>query len=257
MNEAELPLVGRRILLTRPVGQNEALADAIRAAGGEPLIFPTLEIRDLDDDAALAAATAVLHEYDLAVFVSPNAVARALPFILARRVWPAELRAATVGPATAAALRAHGVMDVLAPAEQFDSEHLLALLPADLTGWRVAIFRGQQGRPFLADNLRSRGAQVDFVPCYRRERPSTAQSLEGPIDACVLTSSEGVRNLWDMLDPAGRALLRRAVVFVPHARIAAGARAIGLTQVVQTEPGDAGLLAALRAYWADAAPAAS
>lgn len=246
-----LPLAGRRIVLTRPAGQNEVLAARIAALGGEPVIYPVLAIRDADDPQPLAEATAQLDHYDLAVFVSPNAVERALDYILARRDWPAALPAATVGPGSANALRARGVRDIIVPAERFDSEHLLRLLPEDMAGRRVVIFRGQDGRALLADSLRQRGAQVDFVPCYIRERHvvDSAVLSGAPVDAFVLTSSEGLRNLHAMLDPGARAHLAAAEIFVPHARIADEANDLGLTRIHVTGPGDEGLLSALAGFW--------
>lgn len=246
-----LPLAGRRIVLTRPAGQNEALAARIAALGGEALIYPVLAIRDTDDPQPLADATAQLESYALAVFVSPNAVERALDYILAQRTWPASLPAATVGPGSAAALRERGVTDVISPVTRFDSEHLLALLPADMTGARVVVFRGQDGRPLLGDTLRARGAQVDFVPCYVRERPNGDAGVLGgaPIDAFVVTSSEGLRNLHAMLDADGRERLAAAEIFVPHARIAEAARAYGLEHLTITAPGDEGILSALTGFW--------
>ena len=37
-------LRGRRIVVTRPASQNEGLAELIRAAGGEPVVFPVIAI---------------------------------------------------------------------------------------------------------------------------------------------------------------------------------------------------------------------
>ena len=245
-------LSGRRIVLTRPVGQNEALAARIRALGGEALVYPALVIRDIDDLHPLEHAAAQLDSYDLAIFISPNAVERAMRFILSRRSWPAALRAGTVGQASAAALHGHGVTDVIAPQTRFDSEHLLALLPTDMSGKRVVIFRGQGGRELLGDTLQARGAQVDYVPCYRRERPAAGDEValgasQAQIDAFVVTSSEGLRNLMSMLGPAR---LAAAELFVPHARIADRARALGLERIVVTAPGDDGLMSALTQFWA-------
>jgi uroporphyrinogen-III synthase len=250
-------LRGRRIVLTRPAGQNERLADLVRAAGGEPVVFPMLEIRAVDDPRPLAAAADRLETYDLAVFVSPNAVEQAMAVIRSRREWPAGLRAATVGTASEQALARHGVSDVIAPTGRFDSEALLELPAlAAVAGWRVVIFRGDGGRELLGDTLRGRGAIVDYVACYRRVRPAAdpaplVRALErGEVDAVAVSSSEGLRNLFDMVGEAGRAPLRRTPLFAPHARIAAAARALGCEQVVETGPGDDGIAAALAAFWA-------
>jgi uroporphyrinogen-III synthase len=247
---------GRRILLTRPAGQNERLAALVRAAGGEPLEVPAIEIRAPDDPGPLRAVADRLEDYDLAVFVSPNAVDQAMAAIRSRRAWPARLRAATVGTASAQALARHGVSDIIAPSERFDSEALLAL-PAlgDARGRRVVIFRGDGGRELLGDTLRERGATVEYVECYRRLRPADATPLArafagGAIDAVVVTSSEGLRNLFELAGEAGRARLQRTPVFAPHARIAETARALDCAEVVATAPGDAGLAAALVAFWA-------
>jgi uroporphyrinogen-III synthase len=76
-----------------------------------------------------------------------------------------------VGPGTARALQAHGLDSIITPDGQ-DSEALLALPQlADVAGKRVVIVRGVGGRALLADTLRARGAQVDFMECYRRMRP--------------------------------------------------------------------------------------
>jgi uroporphyrinogen-III synthase len=248
-------LAGRRIVVTRPAGQNEGLAEMIRAAGGEPIVFPVLEILDLDDTRALVAAVDRLDEYDLAVFISPNAVDKAMNVVRARREWPQRLRAATIGRASEKALARHGVMDVMAPTGRFDSEALLELPAlAAVQGWRIAIFRGDGGRELLGDTLRARGATVDYVECYRRTRPNAdVEPLlkrwgRDEIDAVTVSSSEGLRNLYDMLGKLGQAWLKRTPLFAPHARIAENARALGCERVIETEPADEGLFAGLCAF---------
>jgi uroporphyrinogen-III synthase len=248
-------LAGRRIVVTRPAGQNEGLAELIRAEGGEPIVFPVLEILDLDDTRALVAAADRLHEYDLAVFISPNAVDKALNVIGARRAWPPGLRAATIGRASERALARYGVADVIAPSGRFDSEALLALPQlADVQGWRVVVFRGDGGRELLGDTLRERGATVDYIECYRRVRPNAdVEPLlkrwgRGEIDAVTVSSSEGLRNLYDMLGKLGQAWLKRTPLLAPHARIVENARALGCERVIETGPADEGLCAGLVAF---------
>ena len=250
-------LSGRRIVLTRPAGQNERLAELVRAAGGEPVVCPAIEILDLEDIGPLAAAADRLDDYDFAVFVSPNAVDKAMKVIRSRREWPAGLRAATVGKASEQALARYGVVEVIAPVGRFDTEALLAMPAlADVGGKRVVVFRGNGGRELLGDTLRRRGATVGYVECYRRARPRAdvgplLRAWErGAIDAVTVGSSEGLRNLFDMVGESGREWLKRTPVFAPHARIVAAARALGCVQVVETAPGDDGIAAALTAFWA-------
>jgi uroporphyrinogen-III synthase len=118
----------------------------------------------------------------------------------------------------------------------------------------VVIFRGDGGRELLGDTLRERGATVDYVECYRRARPNAdIEPLlkrwgRGEIDAVTVSSSEGLRNLYDMLGKLGQAWLRRTPLFAPHARIAENARALGCERVVETGPADEGLCAGLVAF---------
>ncbi|HSG21833.1 MAG TPA: uroporphyrinogen-III synthase [Azonexus sp.] len=251
------PLAGRTIVVTRPRAQAGPLAEAIAAAGGNPLIFPLLEISPASDAKPLAEAVSRLAEYRLAIFISPNAVDYALPAILARGPWPVALRPAAVGQGTVKALAAHGIAGCVAPSERFDSETLLSLpeLAAEkVRGQRVAIFRGDGGRELLAETLRQRGAEVDCITCYRRSGPAAgalpllAAWRAGQLDALTVSSSEGLRYLLDLLDAEGRRFLQNTPIFVPHARIAENARAMGLSNILLTDAADAGILAGLRAY---------
>ncbi|MDE1544783.1 uroporphyrinogen-III synthase [Dechloromonas agitata] len=251
------PLAGRSIVVTRPQAQAAPLAEAIVAAGGTPIVFPLLEIAPAADPQPLAEAAARLAEYAVAAFVSPNAVEHALPVLLTHAAWPAGLLPAAVGQGTVKALAARGVTGCIAPTERFDSEALLALpeLAAErVAGRRVAIFRGDGGRELLADTLRQRGATVDCITCYRRSGPSDGVApllsawRQGRLDAITVSSSEGLRYLVDLLDAEGLVFLKATPLFVPHARIAENARALGLSNIVLTEAADAGLIAGLRAY---------
>lgn len=242
------------MVVTRPQGQAASLCAAIAAAGGEALCFPVLAIGPLDDDAALRDAVDRLDRFDLAFFVSPNAVEYGLAAVRARRAWPARVAVATVGKGSARALAQAGFRHVIAPASGFDSEAVLALpeFAADaVRGRRVVVFRGDGGRELLAEALRARGAEVEHVACYRRFLPDLdAAALLGPaargeVHALLLTSSEGVRNLATLVGEAGMAVLRALPVFASHPRIAAQARACGFEKVVETAAGDDGLLHAL------------
>lgn len=253
---ATAPLAGRHIVVTRPTGQAVHLAEALAELGAKPVLFPVLAIEALDDPAPLLDAAIRLDGYDLAVFVSPNAVDHALGPILARRAWPAGLRAATVGRSSEQALARHGIREVIAPRDRFDSEALLELPElAQVAGWKVVVFRGDGGRELLGETLAQRGARVDYVTSYRRgiprQSPEPLLKLwnDGRLDAVTATSSEGLRNLHAMVGKLGQSWLRATPLFVPHARIAGQAADLGHKQVVLTGPGDDGLVAGLRAHY--------
>lgn len=251
-----LPLAGRGIVVTRPAQQSEPLAERIRAAGGNVLLFPVLEIAEAGNPGPLLDAISRLDQYQLAVFISPNAVVRAMNQVLARREWPKALRVAAIGKGCVRELEAFGLGGVIAPERFFDSEHLLALPELQVVaGKRVIIFRGDGGRELLGDTLTARGARVDHVECYRRVRPDIdpgflLKAWDGnALHAVTITSSEGMRNLFEMIGKSGQARLCRTPVFAPHPRIAAVARELGCSNVIDTAPGDDGLMEALLSHF--------
>lgn len=253
-------LAGRGILITRPAHQSTGLAARVRAAGGEPILFPALEIAAIDDPAPLQALVARLADFDWAVFVSPNAVARALESIRAHGAWPSGLRAAAVGRGSVRELNRRGIETVVAPQERYDSEALLECPELQAVGGRrIVIFRGDGGRETLGDTLAARGATVEYAACYRRVLPAVepaaraallARWARGEVQAVTAASTETLANLFDLLGAEGAAQVRRTPAFVPHARIAQAARDLGVTTVTVTEAGEEGLLAGLVEWFA-------
>ncbi|MGH8642022.1 MAG: uroporphyrinogen-III synthase [Burkholderiales bacterium] len=250
------PLAGKGIVVTRPAHQAQVLTRLISGAGGKPLPFPVIEIRDIENPAPLLALIDRLDEFSVAIFVSPNAVERGMTLVKARRAWPTKLKAAAVGSGGVKTLQHHGVTDVIAPEGRFDSEALLELPDFALVyGKRFVVFRGVGGRELISETLTERGAVVEYAECYRRLRPDNdvAPLLRAwernELDAIAVTSSEGLRNFLDMIGAAGRELALRTPVFVPHPRIAETASDLGVRRVIVTGPGDDGLLTGLSTYF--------
>jgi uroporphyrinogen-III synthase len=247
------PLDGIGVIVTRPLRPAAVFASRIAALGGTPLIWSAIVILPPDDGAQLAAVHAKLESYDIAIFVSANAVEfGARP----AAAWPSTLRTFAPGPGTAEALAAAGIADTRIPAKSWDSEGLLELPDlAHVEGKRIVIFRGEGGREFLGNALRARGASVDHVPCYRRVAPQggadgLVEALRaGRAQALTLTSAEGVNNLMAALDAEGRELIAKLPAFAAHPRIAERAREQGLA-AIETSGGDGGLLAGLLDYFA-------
>lgn len=248
---SEKPLAGLKIMVTRPREQAVSLAQMIKQAGGIPLLFPLLEIAAVQDTATLREQASRLAQFDLAVFISPNAVKFGMAAVRAAGGIPPSLRIATVGQGSADALRELGVSDVIVPHECFDSEGLLAVPELqNIAGWRVMVFRGNGGRELLGDTLRTRGATVEYAACYERSMPhwDAKALLNAAPDAITVTSSEALGYFWQMLGKQQSQNISGIPLFVPHRRIAELALQQGWRQVRLTNAGDEGLLSALIAW---------
>ena len=245
-------------MVTRPKGQAGVLSSLIHKAGGEPLECPALEILDLTDLTPFFSVADRLDSFDAAIFVSRNAVRKALALI-GERPWPARLQVATVGNGSREELAAHGVSGVIAPDGQSDGEALLALPEfSGVAGRRIVIFRGEGGRTVLGDTLAARGALVEHAVCYRRALPLDGAALlaaawdGGKVDAVTVSSGEGLANLLAMLGAGAPERLAGTALFVPHPRIADEAARQGLKRVTVAGPGDAETAASLVAYFGGA-----
>jgi uroporphyrinogen-III synthase len=254
---ADAGLRGLHVLVTRPAHQAQGLMDIIRDAGGVPRAFPVLEITDPADTGRLLRIVQRLEEFDLAIFISPNAVHRGMQFIRAHRALPSHLRLACVGPGSARELQRLGYDNILVPRDHYDSEALLALPPLQaVAGQRIVIFRGEGGRELLGATLTARGAQVEYAECYRRRLPNADPApllrawRAGEVGMVIITSGEGLANLHQMLGEAGRPLLLRTPIVVVAERTAQACRALGVHADILVAPAadDAAILQVMQAW---------
>lgn len=243
-----------RLIVTRPQAQAQALVDELRAAAVDAVALPLIDIVPAADARPLHQAWRDLPGYALLMFVSANAVQHFMRLRPPGAAWPPQLLAGSTGPGTSAALR-----DAGAPADRlvepggevFDSEALWQQLRGrDWQGRRVLVVRGEGGRDWLAEQLRERGATVDFVAAYARRPPRLDAGARALLDAALaqphrhlwcFSSSEAVANLarW-----APQADWRQAAAAAPHPRIAAALQQLGFGSV-RLAPADAAALAAM------------
>ncbi|MDH2919083.1 MAG: uroporphyrinogen-III synthase [Sideroxydans sp.] len=244
------PLRGLSVLVTRPKAQAQSLAQAINALGGRAILLPLLDIAAVENPAHLQQQLARLAEFDLAIFISPNAVQYGMQAIRAAHANLPQ-HVACIGASSAQSLRDFGVANVIVPSLQSDSEALLALPELrDMQGQRVMILRGDGGRELLGDTLKARGAMVEYASCYQRSAAvvTTSDLLRDPPAVITITSSEALIYLRTLLD--SHPALLATPLLVPHARIANLAKQQGWQNVTLTDAGDAGLVAALM-NWRD------
>ncbi|MCG5494198.1 MULTISPECIES: uroporphyrinogen-III synthase [Ectothiorhodospira] len=253
------PLQGVTVMVTRPAHQADRFCQMVEESGGQALRFPTLEIKEARDTTALDALIDRLEDFHIAVFVSPNAVNRTLNRIHGRRQMPSGLKLATVGRKSAQALERLGYQVDICPPSRFDSEALLEQPELqDMQGREVVIFRGDGGRELLGATLTARGARVTFVESYRRGLPDAdtdrvlRQWSRGDIHVIAITSSEGLRNLYEMVGKVGQFWLRGTPLVVGCERMLDTAREMGFKQtpVVAADPSDEAMLEAVQ-KWAE------
>lgn len=242
-------LSGKTILITRPLEQARGLSELVSAAGGLPVVFPSIEIKPPTDQARFDELLARLDGFDIAIFISPTAVARAWEHITSANGWPAKLRAAAVGQGSARALAERGFKNIIVPTEQSDSEALLAMPEMqDVKGKHLVIFRGEGGRELLAQTLSQRGAHVEYAACYRRAKPDAdigpLLQHQQNLSAIVITSRESLANFRELLGEAWPRF-KSLPVFVPHERIAAACQKEGMEIVRIASGGDAGMTQAM------------
>jgi uroporphyrinogen III methyltransferase/synthase len=211
-----MPLFGKRILVTRARAQASSLVHRIEELGGEPYEFPVIQTVAPSDEPTkqeIKEAFARLPEYDWVFFTSVNGVEYFFTHLKeqgkdVRALFKA--RIAAVGPATAAALRTHGIA-----AEQiegpFQAEGLLEGFEQDLqAGQNVFLPRGDLARSWLPEKLREMGLHVTEADLYQTVLAANTQDdellkllEERAIHAITFTSSSTVTFFLEALRQMG------------------------------------------------------
>jgi uroporphyrinogen-III synthase len=237
-------------MVTRPEQQADRLCSLIEKMGGSAVRFPVLEIIPVNGVQLTLKVVGKLQSFDWIVFVSANAVNFALRSSMENTKIPPQVHVAAVGRATAKALRKAGVRVDLLPEAGFNSEALLATPELQqLEGQSVLIVRGTGGRELLADELRLRGARVEYLEVYKRLKPVMAvepilKRLENnDLDVITVTSSEALQNLISAFDEKIKQRLLSIPLVVISERIKRLANKIGFKNiVVAAEPSDTAIL---------------
>ena len=218
-HEPAASLHGVRILTTRPANQSGGILRKLRARGAEVRNFPTIEIVERTDaDALLAKIAGNIAGYDLAIFISANAVEYGFAALKRAKVAHTSLPpVVAIGRTTAGLLRLQGVADVTWPPEP--SSASLLRMPA-VRGLgpssRALLFRGVGGKELIADGLRTRGIEVRYAEVYERRRPTALKLSFTDFcpDLILVTSRDGLRNLHAMVEDKARDRLLRTPVLL-------------------------------------------
>jgi uroporphyrinogen-III synthase len=249
----ELPLAGRRVLVTRAVHQAGKLSEGLRALGAIPVEVPVLEIAPPDSFVFLDEALRKIEQYDWVIFTSANtvrALAKRAAEIGVAAQPKANVKVAAVGEATAAAAREANWSITLVP-ESYVAENLVQAAGDIGAGSRVLLARAAVARDVIPDMLRAAGAIVDVVDAYRNVVPEgTAERLRGALatglDAVTFTSSSSVEHLAEATRAAGVAFPFAGVRAISIGPVTSKTlRGMGWEPAAEAEPHDVpGLIAA-------------
>ena len=268
----------KTIIVTRPAGQArqliEVLSRTIEASGvakrsfPEILSLPLLTIVPKADDHLADNIATTLADADLAIFVSPNAIESVMRLLerdwqdFSKKIIPIGV----MGGSSHHALKNHGIglegnpTPIIIPKnnEGWDSEGLWKELQALQWDWRnkkVIIFKGDGGRDWLADTLVKAGALVEPISTYTRvpldlDNPSwqLVREMDLSKSLWLLTSSEAVRYLGEVMKDQFTQSLNVASALCPHHNIADAAEIIGFGEVFTSEPGDEALIKSTLAW---------
>ncbi|MCH8051892.1 MAG: uroporphyrinogen-III C-methyltransferase, partial [Chloroflexi bacterium] len=211
------PLFGKRVLITRTRRQASNLARLLAAQGAIPVELPAIEIEPVADTTPLSAAIDRLRDggYAWCGFTSANAVELTFEHLAERSLDARSFggtRVFAIGPATADALRSHGITADVVP-DEYVAEAVVEAMRAHVSeGDAVLLPRAESARAELVSGLEAMGATVDEIAVYRAAVPSEpdpktlASIREGRIDIVTFTSSSTVRNLLAILGPDAAAL---------------------------------------------------
>ncbi len=239
-----LPLIGKRIGITRPVEQAATVIAQCLELGAQPVLLPTIQILPPADWNQVDAMLERLNEFDWLIFTSVNGVHGLL-----RRLWEAghdlrrlaTIKVAVIGTATAAALNDYHLRADLVP-DSFRAEALAEALSPHVSGKRILWARASRGRDVLPSKLETAGARVEQLVVYQNVDVDALPAAElhrienGNLDWIGLSSPSIARSLKSLLTPAALAAIGQSVQLASISPVTTeAAKEVGLPIRVEAE----------------------
>lgn len=166
----QLPLAGRRYVVTRPKNRSRQLTEQLRELGAEVIEFPTIRTIPFRENPRLKKAVEHMQRYDILAFTSPAAVEYFFDFLKncgkdIRCIGTVKL--AAIGTGTKRALQERGLVVDFLP-EVYDGVHFGKLL-YEVAGenGRILLPRAKEGNPQVVEEIRKRrDLEVTEIPLY-------------------------------------------------------------------------------------------
>lgn len=239
----QLPLQGKRVLVTRTRQQASDLSRRLKDLGAEVIEFPTIQIEAPKNFEEIDAKLCHLKEMQHIIFTSINGVQAFFERLKVlkidiRKIGEAKIYA--IGSATKEALEAKGVLVDKIP-EVYTAEGVLeAVKELIQAGDRVLLPRADIARKVLTEGLRAMGALVEEIDIYRTTIPSFKREdlleiLKVPVDCITFTSSSTVRNFMEILGEENKEIIKDSKLAAIGPITSHTAKTLGLEIAIEAE----------------------
>ncbi len=206
----KLPLLGRKIIITRARAQASDLVAGLQQYGAECIEIPTIRINPPRDIQALIDSINNIDFFDWIIFTSVNGVKFFFDTLFSQnkdvRIL-GHLKFACIGPVTKEKLKEFGIISDVLP-ETYRAESVVkAFKDKTMKGKNVLIPRAKQARNILPEELTRMGASVKIVTSYETSLEDSGNKgvikiLENnDIDIVTFTSSSTVENFAALIPP--------------------------------------------------------
>ena len=204
----KLPLLGKKIVVTRARAQASDLIALLRKYGAECIEIPTIKINPPKDILPLKKSIDNINSFDWVIFTSVNGVKFFFDTLYSLnkdvRVL-GHLKFACIGPVTKKTLKEYGIISDVLP-ETYRAESVVeAFSDIRIKGKNILIPRAKKARAVLPQELKKMGAIVKEVTAYETslvddDKDTLVKMLENnDIDIVTFTSSSTVKNFVELL----------------------------------------------------------
>lgn len=192
----KLPLFGKRIIVTRPIGQEHDIYLKLIELGADVMHIPTIEINENQESASFFNTSQCLNKFTDIIFTSQNGVR-----IFFKNLFDANMDARdlsgkniyAIGPTTKASLKDLGIIANM-PKSDYSSEGLINMLDHDLNNRTFLLPRSNLANSTINAELESRGAKYTALSLYNISKPKDMPAITEHFDGAIFTSSQSAIN---------------------------------------------------------------
>lgn len=234
-----------QVAITRPQQQGLQLKQALDGVGISSLCQPLFNYYLKTNKAEINKQVNSL-EPSVIIFISAAAVEYANKAYPLNEWLDESEQIIAVGEKTLNALAKLGIQAICP--EIHNSEGMLAFpqlsaIELKKSAKNILIVRGDGGREFLAEQLRLRGAQVEYLESYQREWITLTPAKKAlwhqkNINTIIITSNDLLKRVVDLIDITDNYWQNTCLWLVVSERIAKSAKKMGLNNIVNSYGAD-------------------